>query len=175
MTIFVTTSTDPTAAKLRFGDIEYRCAIGAGGAVQDKREGDRATPLGIWPLRRVFYRPDRTAIPSTHRRVIPIDRSMGWSDDAADPVHYNRLISLPYPGSHEILWRDDNLYDIVVELGYNDDPPIAGRGSAIFLHVAGADYPTTQGCVALEVNDLRALLAAVAPDETIAIRRTQDI
>jgi L,D-peptidoglycan transpeptidase YkuD (ErfK/YbiS/YcfS/YnhG family) len=175
MTILVTASGDPTAAKLSFGDLEYRCAIGAGGAVQDKREGDRATPLGVWPLRRVFYRPDRTAAPNTRQRVISIERPMGWSDDADDPVHYNRLISLPYPGSHEVLWRDDDLYDIVVELGYNDDPPVAGLGSAIFLHVARPDYVPTQGCVALRIDDLRALLAALDPDETLAIRRLDDI
>lgn len=171
MTILVAASDNPTAGKLIFGGLEYRCAIGAGGVTRDKREGDRCTPLGVWRLRRVFYRPDRAAIPETHQRIISIDPSMGWSDDPVDAVHYNRLISLPYPRGHEVLWRDDNLYDILVELGYNDDPPVSGRGSAIFLHVAGPDYTPTQGCVALRIDHLREVLAAVGPDETMTIKR----
>lgn len=175
MTILVMASNDPTAARLTFRDLDYRCAVGAGGVADDKHEGDRCTPLGVWPLRRVFYRSDRTAVPRTHQRITSIDQSMGWSDDPNDAVHYNRLISLPYPCGHETLWRDDNLYDIVVELGYNDDPPIPGRGSAVFLHVARPDYAATQGCVALRVDDLQDLLAAIDPDETLTVKRAEKI
>ena len=66
---------------------------------------------------------------------------------------------LPYPASAETLpWREDGLYDIIVVLGHNDDPIIAGRGSAIFLHVAAPDYAPTAGCIALSRADLLTVL-----------------
>ena len=136
-----------------------RCAIGKGGIRHDKHEGDGATPVGRFPLRRVFFRSDRLSTPDGCHDAIPIRPDHGWSDDPADPASYNRLVTLPYSGSHERLMRDDAVYDIVVELGYNDDPPVPGRGSAIFMHVARDDYSGTEGCVALALPDLRALLA----------------
>jgi L,D-peptidoglycan transpeptidase YkuD (ErfK/YbiS/YcfS/YnhG family) len=171
MAICVTASGDPRDARLTFGDLHCRCAIGAGGVAEAKREGDQRTPLGTWAFRRVFYRPDRIAAPRTRQRLVPIDPTMGWSDDPRDPEHYNRLVPLPYPGSHETLWRDDHLYDIVVELGYNDDPPVPGLGSAIFMHVARPDYGPTQGCVALQLDELVSLLAAADRNESVTIRR----
>ncbi len=66
---------------------------------------------------------------------------------------------LPYGASAEELWRADALYDAIGVLGWNDSPVRPGRGSAIFLHVARADYAPTEGCVALTRADLLAVLA----------------
>ena len=99
--------------------------------------------------------------------ITPAD---GWCDDP-DAADYNRLVRLPCTARHERLWREDGLYDLVVTLGYNDDPPHPGRGSAIFLHVAREDYAPTEGCVALAPQDLLAVLAAVAPDDRLCIQR----
>ena len=170
MTLYVEASDDPSRARLFLGNLDYRCAIGAGGATNAKREGDQCTPLGNWSLRRVFYRPDRTVAPTTAQPLVMIEPSMGWCDDPDDSEFYNQLISLPHEGSHEMLWRQDALYDIIVELGYNDDPPVPGLGSAIFMHVARPDYAPTQGCVALRIDDLRALLEQLEADATITIR-----
>lgn len=145
-----------------------RCALGRTGLVVDKREGDGATPAGVFPLRRVLYRPDRVAAPETGLPVRPITADDGWCDDPGDPA-YNRLVRLPYPGRHERLWRDDGLYDLVAVIGHNDDPVVPGRGSAIFLHVAKPDHAPTEGCVALALDDLRRLLADCRPGDEIAI------
>ncbi|MFM2043824.1 MAG: hypothetical protein RLY86_2400, partial [Pseudomonadota bacterium] len=110
------------------------CAIGRGGVRADKREGDGGTPVGAFPLRRVLYRPDRLAAPVTGLPVAPIAPDDGWCDDPAHP-DYNRPVKRPFPASHEEMWRDDGVYDVVVVLGHNDDPPVAGMGSAVFLHV----------------------------------------
>lgn len=139
-----------------------RCAIGRGGLAHDKREGDGATPIGCWPLRRLFYRPDRLAPPVTRLEVRALGHHDGWCDDP-DHVDYNRLIPLPHPARHETLWRADGLYDLFVELGYNDDPPRSGLGSAIFLHIATPDYRPTEGCVALALPDLLVLVKACDP------------
>lgn len=154
----------------------WPCALGRSGLVADKREGDGATPRGIWPLRRVFYRPDRLdAPPSVGRSGLPvraITPTMGWCDDP-DHADYNRLIELPHPARHETLWREDGLYDVVVVLGHNDSPPLRGHGSAIFLHCTRPDpdgahgFRPTAGCVALPRARLLAVLASLPPGPAV--------
>jgi L,D-peptidoglycan transpeptidase YkuD (ErfK/YbiS/YcfS/YnhG family) len=135
-----------------------RCALGRGGVITLKQEGDGATPAGLLPLRRLLYRADRLAVPRAALPREPIGEQDGWCDD---PGHadYNRQIRLPHPACQEALWRRDSLYDLVGVLGWNDAPVARGRGSAIFLHVAHADYAPTEGCVALARADLLAVLA----------------
>ena len=147
----------------------WRCAIGRGGVSAEKREGDGATPVGCWPLRRLFYRPDRETRPETGLPSDPLQSSAGWCDDPA-AAHYNQLVTLPHPARHERLWREDSLYDLLVVLGYNDSPVVPGAGSAIFLHVAQEDYGPTEGCVALAKPDLRALLETLGPDDRLCVK-----
>lgn len=146
--------------RLVFQGRTYRCALGRAGivAAQRKREGDGATPAGLLPLRRIHYRADRGPIPATALPRSPIAPDDGWCDDPADPA-YNRPVRRPFAASHEAMWRDDALYDIVGELGWNDAPVVPGRGSAIFLHLARADCGPTEGCVALARGDLLSVLA----------------
>ncbi|ABC24429.1 L,D-transpeptidase family protein [Rhodospirillum rubrum] len=155
-------------ALLRVNDLVFPCRLGRAGRRADKVEGDGATPIGRFPLRTVFYRPDRGEAPAGGLPVRALDPSMGWCDDPADPA-YNQPVTLPYRASAETLWRDDDLYDIVVVLGHNDDPVVVGAGSAIFLHVAAADGRPTAGCVALAVADLRRVLALCDENAEIEI------
>lgn len=147
----------------------FRCALGRSGLSPDKKEGDGATPIGVFPLRRVFYRPDRLSFPITRLPVWPLHPFDGWCD-APDHPDYNRPVRLPFPASHEAMWRDDSLYDLGAVLGHNDDPPVPYLGSAIFMHVAKPDYAPTEGCVALSLEDLKALLSRVGPDDEIEIQ-----
>lgn len=135
-----------------------RCALGQGGVRVEKEEGDGATPAGLLPLRRIFYRADRVPPPRSPMPIEPIAQTDGWCDD---PSHrdYNRFIRLPHDARHEELWRQDAVYDVVAVLGWNDQPVVKGRGSAIFLHVARPDYAPTEGCVALALPDLSRILA----------------
>jgi L,D-peptidoglycan transpeptidase YkuD (ErfK/YbiS/YcfS/YnhG family) len=148
-----------------------RCALGRGGviAAEAKQEGDGASPLGLWPLRRLLYRADRGGPPVTALPATAIGPDDGWCDAPDDPA-YNRPVTHPYAASAEHLWRADHLYDLVVVLGHNDDPVIAGAGSAIFLHLAKADYAPTQGCVALAAADMAALLAKARVGDLLEIR-----
>ncbi len=154
--------------RLSIGARTYRCAIGRGGVRRDKAEGDGATPVGRFALRRVIYRADRLARPETALAATPIARDDGWCDDPHDSA-YNRPVRLPFPGSHEVLWRDDSLYDVIVVLGHNDSPPLSGKGSAIFIHVARADYGPTEGCVALALSDLLEVLSLCGPGDAVTI------
>lgn len=153
------------------GDRRVRCALGPAGVkpAAEKREGDGASPAGVWPIREVWYRPDRGAPPATVFRLHAIAEEDGWCDDPADPA-YNRPVKLPYPASAEALWREDGIYDVVVVLGHNDDPPVPGMGSCIFLHLNRPGYPPTQGCVAVARKDLEVLLARARPGDAVEIR-----
>ena len=143
--------------RLVFQGVVYRCAIGNGGIRADKQEGDGATPPGVLPLRRVFYRADRVAIPVCAVPREPLGPEDGWCDDLTNRA-YNQRVRLPYSGRHEELWRADAVYDVIGVLGWNDAPVVRGRGSAIFLHVARPDYAPTEGCVALALGDLTRVL-----------------
>ena len=149
---------------------EVRAALGRSGVIaeSEKREGDGATPLGRYRVRRVYYRRDRVEPPETELPVRSISADDGWCDAPSDPA-YNRPVRLPYPASCETLLREDELYDLILVLGHNDDPPKPGSGSAIFLHCKRGDYEPTEGCVALDRRDVLDLLAAVRLGDHVVI------
>ncbi len=161
-------ATNGHEATLEFAGQNYRCALGKSGITHHKTEGDHASPIGQYPIRAVYYRADRIAKPETSLECIVIQPNDGWCDDPAHAL-YNQKIQLPFDASHETLWRDDHLYDIVVVLGHNDNPPIPGKGSCIFMHVAQEDYSGTEGCVALSIQDLQVVLTSVRKDTFINI------
>jgi len=154
--------------RLTWRDGTFTCALGRSGISTDKREGDGATPVGRFALRRVMYRPDRLEAPVTALPLHPLAPDDGWCDDPAHAA-YNRPVKRPFSASHEALWRDDGLYDVIVELGYNDDPVVVGKGSAIFMHVAQPDFAPTEGCVALSRENLLSILAACAAETWITV------
>ena len=144
--------------------------IGRGGVIRaaDKREGDGATPCGRWPVRAVYYRPDRVQCPET---ILPCHRltvDCGWCDDVTSP-DYNRYVKRPCDFRHEQMWRHDEAYDFVVELGYNDAPVVVGHGSAIFLHCIAAGKNSTAGCVAVDRDDLALIIRSALPNQHILI------
>jgi L,D-peptidoglycan transpeptidase YkuD (ErfK/YbiS/YcfS/YnhG family) len=101
--------------------------------------------------------------------VNPLHAGLGWCDEPGD-ANYNRIVGLPYAASHERLWRSDHLYDVIAVLGYNDVPRSSGRGSAIFMHLARADYRATEGCIAFVLpNLLRILEQARSGDAVIVV------
>ncbi|MEN3209384.1 L,D-transpeptidase family protein [Methylorubrum populi] len=163
---------DPTRGTLIAGGAVIPCALGRSGITARKREGDGASPRGVFRLRGGFYRPDRfpvrpvSALPL--RATRPDD---GWCDAPQDR-RYNRPIRLPSTAaSAEQLWRDDGLYDLVIDLDYNRGPIRPGRGSAIFLHIARSGYRPTEGCVALKPADLLRLLRRLGPRTRMKIGR----
>jgi len=158
----------PTTA--RWGKQKFRCAIGAGGAVHpiNKREGDKRTPAGRWLMREVFYRTDRVMEPITKLPTRILHPKDGWCENPSD-VNYNKLVQNPYRVPVDNLWRDEAIYDLFVPLGYNDDPVVAGMGSAIFLHVARPDYAPSAGCITLKKADLIKVLKEADPTSAVDI------
>jgi len=136
---------------LEYANKIYPCRIGIKGAVpSDKgQEGDQKTPLGDYYLRFGLYRADRVPRPQSQLNFRPIRKNDGWCDAPNAPA-YNRFIRLPYPASHETLWREDGAYDIILVISHNDHPPQSGLGSAVFIHIAQPDGRKTLGCVAID-------------------------
>jgi L,D-peptidoglycan transpeptidase YkuD (ErfK/YbiS/YcfS/YnhG family) len=155
-----------TRGWLTAGPIATPVALGRGGILANKREGDGGTPRGRFRLVRLWWRPDRGTRPRTLLPARPIARDDAWCEDPADR-RYNRRIKAA-GGDH--LWRDDALYDLMIELDHNTRPRIAGRGSAVFVHVARAGFSPTAGCVALDKRRLRRLLARLGPRTVVDIR-----
>ncbi|MEP3045402.1 MAG: L,D-transpeptidase family protein [Roseibium sp.] len=153
---------DKTKGILRFGSITVPCALGRSGLVCRKREGDGGTPIGDFGLLQVFYRRDRGLRPRTVLPIEALTQHSGWCDDPKQ-LRYNRPVKLPFAASHEKMWRDDRLYDIVVVLDCNMHPAIKGQGSAIFFHIAREDYRPTEGCVAVSPEHMRLLLSKITP------------
>lgn len=151
------------------GSLVVPCALGRSGIRHHKREGDGVSPSGRWRMVSAMYRPDRSPRPATALPVDAIGPDDGWCDD---PHHreYNRPVVLPFPPSHERLWRGDRLYDVVIVLDYNLAHPVPGRGSAIFLHIARQDLAPTEGCIAIAPAAMRRLLARVGPETVLHIR-----
>ncbi len=151
-------------------DWRAECLLGRSGMVpvSEKVEGDGATPQGAYPFRRVFYRADRMAAPTCALPVTATRPDDGWCD-APDHADYNRLITRPFAASHERLWRDDHVYDLILVIGHNDAPVVPGRGSAIFVHLWRPDRRPTEGCVALAEADMLRLLAAIQPGDQLVI------
>jgi L,D-peptidoglycan transpeptidase YkuD (ErfK/YbiS/YcfS/YnhG family) len=151
----------------------YRCAVGKNGIAKEgeKREGDGKTPSGVFTLRGLYFRPDKVdpARLPLSLAPMPLTTSDGWCDEPGDP-NYNRFVKLPYAARHEVLWRrNDDLYDLIIPLSYNDQPVVPGLGSAIFLHVARPDYAPTAGCVALAKQDLLDVLRSAGADARMRI------
>lgn len=143
---------------LTFMGKEYRCAIGKNGITSDKKEGDGCTPVGTFALRECWWRDDREPAPTIAVPLRLITANDGWCDDPNHP-DYNKPVQLPFDASHEKMKRDDHVYDYVIVLGYNDDPVVPGKGSAIFMHLAHDDYRGTEGCIALKKEDLLEILS----------------
>jgi L,D-peptidoglycan transpeptidase YkuD (ErfK/YbiS/YcfS/YnhG family) len=161
-------SADTSLGWATLGGRRWRCTVGAGGIREDKVEGDSATPVGEFPLRRIYYRNDLVVLPKVALPARPISKHDGWCDDPRSPS-YNKLVHIPNEWGAEKMWREDGLYDLVVVVGYNDDPPEGEWGSAIFLHIARDDYAGTQGCVAFSRNDLLELLPLLTRDTRLRV------
>ena len=153
---------------LKYKDLKYKCALGKAGIGNKKVEGDNITPNGIFRIIKIYYRKDRVKKLSSKFKLIKINEKMAWCDDPKSRK-YNQLIKLPTKYSHEILYRKDNIYDLILVLNYNMEPIIKNKGSAIFIHVAKKNYKKTAGCVALKKADLNYLVKEIKRNTKVII------
>jgi L,D-peptidoglycan transpeptidase YkuD (ErfK/YbiS/YcfS/YnhG family) len=143
-------------------------ALGRGGIVANKREGDGGTPRGIFHPRRLWWRADRHPRPRSFLPTRAITPRDAWSEDPADR-HYNQPIRLNGDAPGDRLRRGDHLYDFIIEIDHNTRPRIAGRGSAVFLHLARDQFVPTAGCIGMTKSAMLRLLARIGPRTRIVI------
>jgi L,D-peptidoglycan transpeptidase YkuD (ErfK/YbiS/YcfS/YnhG family) len=153
---------------LKYKNFRFRCAIGNSGIKKKIKEGDNITPKGKFKVLKIYYRSDRIKEFSTNIKKIKIKKNMGWCDDPKSSL-YNKEIKLPFNFSHEKLYRNDHLYDLILVLNYNTSPIKKNKGSAIFFHIANKSYKKTKGCVALKKADLINLVSKIKKNTIIKI------
>jgi len=153
---------------LQYKNLKFRCALGEAGIKKKEKEGDSITPKGTFKIIKIYYRPDRIKNIKTDLKKIKIKKNMGWCDDSRSHF-YNQQIKLPNKFAHEKLFRNDNLYDLILVLNYNINPTIKHKGSAIFIHIAKNSYKKTKGCIALKKEHLMELISKIKKNTKIKI------
>lgn len=159
---------NPRRGWLSAGTLTIPVALGRGGILANKREGDGGTPRGSFRPRRLWWRGDRHSRPRTFLPARIITGEDAWCEDPKDR-HYNRGIRLGAGQGGDRLKRADHLYDFIVEIDHNTRPRIAGRGSAVFLHLARDNFGPTAGCVSMTKSAMLQLLRRLGPRTRIII------
>ena len=153
--------------KLLYDEFVFKCSIGKKGLKKNKIEGDGSTPVGLFSLGIVYYRPDRIDKPNTKLKIKKITKRMGWCNDANNKK-YNKEILLSKKNKGEKLFRSDSIYDLILVINYNTKKTIKNKGSAIFIHLT-KNYKPTLGCIVIQKNDLLVLLKLITADTKIKI------
>ena len=148
-------------------EFKFKCSIGKKGLKSKKKEGDHCTPIGVFKIGKVYYRPDRIKKPDTSLKTKKITKNMGWCDDAYNK-NYNKEIVLNKKNKGEKLFRKDNTYDILIVIEYNTNKTKPFKGSAIFIHLT-KNYKSTAGCIGLKEKDLLILLKLIKKNTKIKI------
>jgi L,D-peptidoglycan transpeptidase YkuD (ErfK/YbiS/YcfS/YnhG family) len=158
----------PTRGWLLAGPLAVPVALGRGGIRANKREGDGGTPKGTFRPRQLWWRADRHPRPATFLPMRAIGPEDAWCEDPSDR-HYNQPVRLNSEQGGDRLRRNDHLYDFIIEIDHNTKPRIAGRGSAIFLHLARPNFSPTSGCVSMTKGAMLRLLKRLGPETRIEI------
>ena len=154
---------------LLYKGYKLKCCIGKSGLTTRKKEGDLATPKGLFKLGLLYYRKDRIKTLKCKLKKKVIKKNMGWCDDVRSKK-YNKEISFPFKYRAEKLYRIDRIYDIFINIKYNQSPIIKGKGSAIFLHLSNKKYKATKGCVAILKKDFLKILPLIKKNTKILIK-----
>ena len=154
---------------LLYKGYKLKCSIGKSGVTASKKEGDLASPKGIFKLGLLYYRKDRIKSLKCKIRKRIIKKNMGWCNDSRSKK-YNQEIYFPFKYHAEKLYRKDNIYDIFINIKYNYRPIIKKKGSAIFLHLANSNYKPTSGCIAIAKKDFLKILPLINKTTKILIR-----
>ncbi len=144
---------------LIFGDFSFKCCVGRNGITNNKIEGDKKTPTGLFSLGKVYYRDDRNSKPITKLNTISIKKNMGWCNDVRNKK-YNKLIITNRKIKHEKIFRRDYKYDYLIPINYNTKNTRLGKGSAIFIHLT-KNYSPTAGCIGVKKKDMLILLKLI--------------
>jgi L,D-peptidoglycan transpeptidase YkuD (ErfK/YbiS/YcfS/YnhG family) len=159
---------NPCRGRMTAEGLTVPVALGRGGIRANKREGDGGTPKGTFRPRQLWWRADRHPRPQTFLPARAIRPEDAWCEDPGSR-HYNQPIRPDRDSGGDRLKRDDHLYDFIIEIDHNSAPRIAGRGSAVFFHLARANFTPTAGCVSMTKSAMLRLLERLGPETKIVI------
>ena len=153
---------------LLYKGYKLKCSIGKSGITSSKKEGDLASPKGIFKLGLLYYRKDRIKSLKSKIKKRIIKKNMGWCDDSKSKK-YNQQIYFPFKYRAEMLYRKDKIYDIFINIKYNYRPSVKKKGSAIFLHLTNINYKPTSGCISIVKKDFLKILPLINKKTKISI------
>ena len=153
---------------LLYKGYKLKCSVGKSGIATSKKEGDLASPKGIFKLGLLYYRKDRIKFLKCKIRKKIIKKNMGWCNDSRSNK-YNQEIHFPFKYRAEKLYRKDNIYDIFINIKYNYRPSVKKKGSAIFLHLTNINYKPTSGCISIVKKDFLKILPLINKKTKISI------
>ena len=153
---------------LLYRGYKLKCSIGKFGLSNTKNEGDLTTPKGLFKIGCLYYRKDRNKSLNCKIKKKVIKKNMGWCDDTKSKK-YNKEVKLPFNFKTEKLFRNDSIYDILINIKYNQNPVRKRKGSAIFLHLANKNYSPTKGCIAIIKKDFLKILPLITNKTKILI------
>lgn len=132
----------------------FSAVIGKNGMalVGKKKESDLKTPAGLYPIGEAFgtqplaLKMDYKYITADDKFIDDVNnkRYNTWVSGSTDAKSYESMLIEPYA------------YGAVIN--YNMNPTIAGKGSAIFIHLWRSPNSPTAGCIALEKKHLLMML-----------------
>lgn len=133
---------------------EYYSGHGRNGfkKAEERREGDGTTPIGSFPILFSFGQGDKPETEMSYRRI---SRNSYWSSGRKD---YNSWVESGKRIEGEHLIEYPICYQYAMAVGFNQNPAVFGRGSAIFLHIKAPDSWESSGCITLEKEALLELL-----------------
>lgn len=126
-------------------DVETYCGLGKNGLSSSRHEGDSTTPVGSYPVLYGFGRKSNPGTKLEYRKVTPHSYVSGERDET-----YNTWVESSKPLSDDSEHLIDYYqYDYAMNFGFNLDPTVVGKGSAIFVHCKSNDHWTTAGCIGI--------------------------
>ena len=152
--------------KIKFKNIPASIGRNGFALLEKKIEGDGKSPTGLFMLGQLFCYENKI---NSSLPFIQTNEEDKWIDDS-NHVNYNQYIKGNTTAkSFEHLFLNNIYYKYCMVVEYNTHPVIKGKGSAIFFHVADAQYSPTAGCVAIQEADMVKILKWLKPNLNKAI------
>jgi len=130
-----------------------------------KREGDGRTPAGLFSLGILYgYAPNPPVATK-----LPYTRITRYHYAVNDPRsrHYNKTVDIRKVRrdwqSAGPMARSDRLYPWLLEIAHNQDNPLKGAGTWIYLHPWLSKTTPTEGCTAVSPPDFTRIIQRLDP------------
>ena len=145
-----------------YENFETYCGYGRNGLSYNRTAGDGTTPIGAFPILHAFGLGDNPGTEMTYKKITPN------SYLSAETSTYNTWVESSYKIAGEHL-ADYYQYQYAMNIGFNINPTVVGKGAAIFLHCKSIGRWTSAGCVTVPENYMLDLLRKSHDGEYIII------